>query len=212
VTAKKSNSGLSDKATQLKQTRIDQLRQVQEIILVIEPIFKKASGYQKSQLNLLESVSLGLYDEIDKLAKKAPAEPVTDLVLTQMNEVIRETKELVVDDPYVQRLQEFVAAGDNPQHRDAVVVLRQVRQGLERFHKKLDPLTTKLRNSLSEAQGIEKALQLYLDGHDSILIDELESYGRHISNSLTTKNYPKEFDFSKLDKITIVTYFGDICE
>jgi hypothetical protein len=212
VTARKSNSGLSDQATQLKQTRTAQLRQIQEIIAVIEPILQKASGYQKSQLNLLESVSLGLYDEIDKLAKKAPAEPVTDLVLTQMNEVIRETKELVVDDPYVQRLQEFVPAGDNPQHRDAVVVLRQVRQGLERFHKKLDPLTTKLNNRLSESQGIEKALQLYLDGHDSILIEELESDGRYISSSLTTNNYPKEFDFSKLDKITLATYFGDICE
>jgi hypothetical protein len=212
VTARKSNSGLSDQATQLKQTRTAQLRQIQEIIAVIEPILQKASGYQKSQLNLLKSVSLGLYDEIDKLAKKAPAEPVTDLVLTQMNQVIRETKELVVDDPYVQRLQEFVAAGDNPQHRDAVVVLRQVRQGLERFHKKLDPLTTKLNNRLSESQGIEKALQLYLDGHDSILIEELESDGRYISSSLTTNNYPKEFDFSKLDKITLATYFGDICE
>jgi ElaB/YqjD/DUF883 family membrane-anchored ribosome-binding protein len=130
VTAKKSNSGVSDKVTELKQTRIAQLSQIQEIIAKIEPILKKASGYQKSQVNLLESVSLGLYDEIDKLAKKAPAEPVTDLVFAQMNQVIRETKELVEDDPYVQRLQEFVAAGDNPQHRDAVVVLRQVRQGL----------------------------------------------------------------------------------
>jgi hypothetical protein len=211
VTTKKSNSGVSGKVTELKQTRIAQLSQIQEIIAVIEPILKKASGHQKSKLNLLESVSLGLYDEIDKLAKKAPAEPVTDLVLTQMNEVIRETKELVVDDPYVQRLQEFVAAGDNPQHRDAVVVLRQVRQGLERFHKKLDPLTTKLRNNLREAQAIEKVLQLYLDGYDSILIEELESYGSHISGSLT-KNYPKEFDFEKLDRITIATYFSDIDE
>jgi hypothetical protein len=211
VTAKKSNSGVSDKVTELKQTRIAQLSQIQEIIAKIEPILKKASGHQKSQLTLLESVSLGLYDEIDKLAKKAPAEPVTDLVLTQMNEVIRETKELIEDDPYVQRLQEFVAAGDNPQHRDAVVVLRQVRQGLERFRKKLNPLITKLENSFRDAQGVEKAIQLYLDGYDSILINELESYDRHISISLT-KNYHKEFDFDKLDRITIATYFGDICE
>jgi hypothetical protein len=211
VAAKKSNSGVSDKVTELKQTRIAQLSQIQEIIAKIEPILKKASGHQKSQLTLLESVSLGLYDEIDKLSKKAPAEPVTDLVLTQMNEVIRETKELVEDDPYVQRLQEFVSAGDNPQHRDAVVVLRQVRQGLERFHKKLDPLNTKLKSSLSNAQGIEKVLQLYLDGNDSILTEELEAYGKHVPGFLT-KNYQKEFDFDKLDKITIATYFGDICE
>jgi hypothetical protein len=210
VTARKSNSGLSDKATQLKQTRTAQLSQIQEIISVIEPRLKKASGYQKSQLSLLESVSLGLYDEIDKLAKKAPAEPVTDLVFSEMNQVIRETKELVVEDPYVQRLQEFIAAGDNPQHRDAVVVLRQLRQGLARFHEKLDALIYELRDKYNETDNIKQVLEIYMSGNESISAKDLKAYDIDISDWWLIGNYPnKEFDFSKLDKISIDTRFGN---
>lgn len=212
MAARKSNSGRSDEATQLKQTRTEQLAQIRHIIAVMEPRLQKAIGDQRSQLNLLESVSLGLYDEIDKLAKKAPAEPVTDLVLNQMNEVIRETKELVVDDPYVQRLQEFVPAGDNPQHRDAVVVLRQVRQGLDRFQKQLNSLTSKLEPTLKDAKGIERALQLYIDGNETISKDALKSYETEVSALWLTNGYPHEFDFSKLDRINVATYFGDIHE
>ena len=212
MTTSRSNSSRSDKATQLKQTRTEQLAQIRGIIAVMEPRLQKAIGSQRSQLNLIESVSLGLYDEIDKLAKKAPAEPVTDLVLTKMNEVIKETKELVADDLYVQRLQEFVPAGDNPQHRDAVVVLRQVRQGLERFHKQFDSLTSKLKPTLKDAKGIERAVKLYLNGSESISEEELKSYEMEVSASWLTDNYPKRFVFSKLDKINIATYFGEIYE
>lgn len=208
--ARKSNSGRSDEATQHKQTRTEQLAQICDIIVVIEPRLQKAIGHHRSQLNLLESVSLGLYDEIDKLSKKAPAEPVTDLVLTQMNEVIRETKELVTDDPYVQRLQEFVPAGDNPQHRDAVVVMRQVRQGLDRFRRHLNPLIDNLTTSLDDARGVERALQLYLSGKESVTEKDLQGYDNKVSKSWLTTSYPYDFDFSKLDKINIAAYFGGI--
>jgi hypothetical protein len=206
--AKKSNSGVSDKVTELKQTRISQLSRIKEIIAVIETSLKKASGYQKRQLNLLESVSLGLYDEIDKLAKKAPAEPVTDLVLNQMNDVIKETKELVIDDSYIQRLQEFVAAGDNPQHRDSVVVLRQIRQGLDRFQEKLDDLISKLNWKCTQAKDLEKGLQHYVDGNESISAQYSQNYDIQLPSSLG--NYTEEggFDFSQVDKF-INTYVDE---
>ncbi|MHC5716278.1 MAG: hypothetical protein ACYTX0_30205 [Nostoc sp.] len=209
MTARKSYSGRSDEATRLKETRTEQLAQIRNAIAVIEPHLQEAVGSQKKQLKLLDSVSLGLYEEIDKLSKKAPAEPVTDLVLAQMNEVIRETKELITDDPYVQRLQEFVPAGDNPQHRDAVVVLRQVRQGLDRFRQQLDSLANKLKDSLMNAKGIERALQLNLDGNELITEKDLEDYHTTVSRSWLTTRYPHEFDFSKLDRTNIVAYFGD---
>jgi len=207
VTTRKSNSGRSE-ATQIKQTRTEQLTEIQNIITLIEPRLQKATGLQRNQLKLLESVSLGLYDEIDKLSKKAPAETVTDLFLTQMNEVIRETKELVTDDSYVQRLQEFVPAGDNPENRDAVVVMRQVRQGLARFRHQFDPLAKQLKAHLMDAKGIEKALQLCLEGSDFISEKELKGYNVEVSNSLLTDGYPRSFDFSKLDAIDIDAYFS----
>ncbi|MBD1870242.1 hypothetical protein H6F95_23710 [Cyanobacteria bacterium FACHB-471] len=189
------------------QIRKQQLLEIQNVIAVIEPRLQRVVEYQKSQLNLLESVSLGLYDEIDKLSKKAPVEPVTDLVLEQMNEVIRETKELVANDPYVQRLQEFVPAGDNPQQRDAVVVMRQVRQGLARFRQQLDPLTKQLGGYLTDAKVIEKALRIYLEGHELVSYEKLRSCNLDVSNEWLTHGYPQNFDFRKLDEIDITAYF-----
>ena len=66
------------------------------------------------------------------LTKKAPAESVTDLALNQINDVIRDVKELLQDDPYIQQLVEFIPAGDNPELRDALLVIGQIRQGLKR--------------------------------------------------------------------------------
>jgi hypothetical protein len=88
----------------------------------------------------------GLYDEIDKLAKKAGADQVTDLALEQVNEFVRDAKTLMPEDAYVQRQKEFVAAGDNPEHRDVVFVMRQLRQGLERFDAKVTSLQTRWKS------------------------------------------------------------------
>src|SRR5262245_42515654 len=104
-----------------------------------------------AQIDLLQDVSQGLYEELDKLCKKAPAETITDLALSQINTVIKETKGLVVTDAYVSRLTEFVAAGDNPEHRDVVVVLKQLLLGQVRIRaeikQKLDSHEIKLGNA-----------------------------------------------------------------
>jgi len=77
----------------------------------------------------------GLYQEIDKIYKKAPEEPISVLTLENVNNLIKDTKEIVKDDPYIDRVKEFVPAGDNPEYRDVIIVLRQLRQGLDRFKK-----------------------------------------------------------------------------
>lgn len=194
-------------ASRIKQTREEQFVHIRNIIAELEPQLRKATGYQKDQLRLLKSVSIGLYDEIDKLSKKAPAEPVTDLVLAQMNEVIREAKELIEADPYVQRLQEFTPSGNNPQHRDAVVIMRQLRQGLERFHQPLDLQAKQLRVHLTNATCIELALQLYLAGNPSVTEEDLKAYDVKIPKTWLTGIPAKFFDFGKLDKINIATHF-----
>ncbi len=80
-----------------KQLRLNQSNQIAAIISALQAKLAEMTNNQRKQLALLESVSLGLYEEVDKLSKKAPAELVTDLVLTQTNDIIRETKQLVAD-------------------------------------------------------------------------------------------------------------------
>jgi hypothetical protein len=59
------------------------------------------------------------------------------------------------------------------------------------------------------AKGIETALQLYLDGNESITEKDLKGYNTEVSDSWLTTDYPQKFDFSKLDKINIAAYFGE---
>jgi poly-D-alanine transfer protein DltD len=82
---------------------------------------------------MLQSEIAGLYDEMDKLAKKAPNEPVTNLQLKIVNSFIRKAKFLLTGDNIIDEVEIFVSAGDNPEYRDFVTVLRQIRQGLDKF-------------------------------------------------------------------------------
>lgn len=191
-----------------REVRNKQLAQIEESIAVLERRLHDYRHKQRDQLILLDSVSHGLYDEIDKLAKKAPAEPVTDLALEQINDVIRETKQFIEADPYIQRLNEFVSAGDNPQHRDAVLVLRQIRQGLERFGKQLSSLIELLSFRLKDARGIQVAIQLNLEGNNEVLRDTLKEYGVDVSSEWLHGEFPESANFTRLDKTNIPEYFG----
>jgi hypothetical protein len=99
---------------------------------------------------MLVSEVTGLYDEMDKLAKKAPNEPVTKLQLKILNSFIRKAKQLLSGDIIIDEVEVFVAAGDDPEYRDAVTVLRQIRQGLERFKAKDFVFTKSFKDELSE--------------------------------------------------------------
>lgn len=209
MATRKSDSKRS-KISDIEEKRKEQLEEVRSIVSQLEQQHEEKARTYRKQLDLLESVSLGLYEEIDKLSKKAPADAVTDLLLEQMNEVIKETKELILDDRYIQKLNEFVPAGDNPPHRDAIVVMKQVRQGLDRFKRKLTPLIKQLEEYLETAKGMEVALQLYVDGHTSVENDELKAYNTSVPSAwLKRQGAGLElcFDFNKLDKFKIATLF-----
>lgn len=206
MTPQSSSSKLeSEKA--LREIREKQLAHITPIVDALKKCMVNLVAI-RSQHKLLSSVSLGLYEEVDKLAKKAPAEPVTDLVLTQVNDVIREIKGLVKDDPYVQRLQEFVPAGDNQEQRDFVVVLRQLRQGLQRFEETITPKITDFSKKLEEATTIKLALQVYLKGKRAVSPNDVDEFSFGHSKIWFSGHYGDEhFDWDRLDKIDFDTYF-----
>ncbi len=81
----------------------------------------------------IESFVEGLYEELDKLCKKAPAGSLSDLATDRVNRAVRDTVGFLGEyDGYVRDLREFVPAGSNPEVRDAVLVLREIRQALSR--------------------------------------------------------------------------------
>lgn len=119
-----------------KESREQKKREAQELQMIEDEKRKKElrEGMQeKEAYYLLQSEIVGLYDEMDKFAKKAPNEPVTNLQLKIINSFINKAKLLLTGDNIIDEVEIFVSAGDNPEYRDAVTVLRQIRQGLERF-------------------------------------------------------------------------------
>jgi hypothetical protein len=77
----------------------------------------------------------GLYEELDKIYKKAPEEQISSLTVENINQLIKDTKDIIRDDQYITHIKPFVPAGDNPEYRDAIIILKQLRQGLDRFKK-----------------------------------------------------------------------------
>lgn len=191
--------------------RTEQLNQIELVIQKLETQLKENRKKQK-QLALLTSVSTGLYDEIDKLSKKAPAEPITDLVLEHVNDVIKETKELVLEDPYIQKLNPWVPAGDNPQHRDVVVVLKQLLLGLKRFSTTVTPERDSINFRLDPAKTVCASLKFFLLNKSVPDKSDITGLGINPSAGWFTNNignYGQNpcFDFARLDKTDITNYF-----
>jgi hypothetical protein len=201
----------SQSQSSIKQRRAAQLVEIKRIFGSLSSQIREIHDTKTKKLQLLDSVSLGLYEEVDKLCKKAPAEPITSLVLAQVNDVIRETKQLAEDDSYIQRLNEFVAAGDNPEHRDAVVVLRQIRQGLQRLEESLKILARKLSSQRDEARIIYIALEIFAEGRSVVSEDDFSSYNTELPKSWRVGDYSDySFNFEKLDRLDITNHFGSV--
>jgi hypothetical protein len=89
------------------------------------------SVYQEAEL--VWSALTSLYGEFDKLSKKSPKERVTDLALKNVNDAIVDAKALLGGDRYVDRVTEFIPAGENPQNSDVLLVLSTLQAALERL-------------------------------------------------------------------------------
>ncbi|MDQ4125717.1 MAG: hypothetical protein M3134_08985 [Actinomycetota bacterium] len=82
---------------------------------------------------LLKSELMSLYDEFDKLTKKAPNNRLSPLALETVNALIGDAKALLGGDRYVDRVSQFVAAGETPQNSDVLLVLATLVKALARF-------------------------------------------------------------------------------
>lgn len=200
-----------EKKEALIQHHQKKLEQVRKVISNLESESVRIQECQKKH-HLLTSVMEGLYIEIEKLTKKAPTEQITELALEQINDVIKDTKELIQNDSYVQKLKVFISAGDTPELRDALIVLRQIKQGLERY---FGSWNINIDEQIESAKLLESALELALEGHEPTAILEILKNRRRASGKITFPykweieiNHNKQFNFKLLDSINIEKYFN----
>lgn len=194
----------------LLERRNQQLTVIQSIIVDIKSR-SPALNRSKQQYVLLSSVLEGLYEEIDKQCKKAPGELITDLGLEQVNDIIKAIKELAKDDAYVQKQKEFVAAGDNPQLRDVIIVLKQLAQGLEREKSAWSTRQSTIDDKLKQANTIEVALNHFINSQEPYILERDFALQGVTPSSLwiiVTPNHPQDiFDWNKLDITDLNSYF-----
>ncbi len=208
--AEEAERRIQEEQEALIHLRQKQLEQVRKAISNLESDSLRIQKHEKKR-RLLASVTEGLYIEIEKLTKKAPAEQITELALGQINDVIKDTRELIQNDSYIQKLQVFVSAGDPPELRDALIVLRQIKQGLERYY---GSLNINVGSQIESARFVESVLELVLEGHNpTTILEELESK-RGVLGSIafpdkwkTGTVHRKQFNFELLDSINIDEYF-----
>ncbi len=196
--AKKSASRQVDRSAKLVELR--------QVVVVLNGRIEEIKGHREHR-ELLQSVTTGLYDETDKLCKKAPAEQVTDLLLEQVNQVIGETKEIIKRDPYVQRLNQFVAAGDNPEIRDVVVILRQVQQALDRFAPFLNRTEGETRRKLKEAGVLGEAIEQFQLDATVLMMNVFEDDAAKAAEDWFDQE-TELFDFDRLDETPLKDHFG----
>ena len=162
---------------ELMQRRSEQLTQISEAISSLE-YSQSSSQPNQEKFENLNNVLEGVYDEIDKLSKKRSMDPATDLMVEQVNSIISETQELITGDPYIEKLEIFVPAGDLPEVRDVLFVLRLIHQRMKRFSKRLNQEKEKIGTLLLEAKVIKIALELfqqnYSDNHDHRYYSNIE--------------------------------------
>jgi hypothetical protein len=97
----------------------------------------------------LVSVADGLYEEFDKIGRKWPSMPITERQLGKVNKLLGSVRELLKDeeDEFADALDDFVPAGDMPETRDVVLVLREARDALDRFEREYEPEWRRVRRA-----------------------------------------------------------------
>jgi hypothetical protein len=151
----------------------------------------------------LSSHLKGFYEEIDKLAQRKVRE-ATDLAVAQVNEIVRDAKEIVDGDPYLDRVTEFATADDNPVYPDVLLVARTVQQSLRRSAKRLEEQDKRVAKLLRECRTIAAALELV--GEDGELPSKQEverSLGGRVVESWFYEDSDGE-QYFRLDRLDAV--------
>jgi len=165
------------KSPTLKERRTQKREAIASILDELTIEFGQIQQNQK-QADLLTSVTQGLYEELDKLSKKAPVDEATELVVESVNDVIKDIHVLSPNDAYIQRVKPFVPAGNNPEHRDVILILKQLSQGLKRSIENLKNSEGRLKAKIGVAKGLLVALDLYLQSNETqITEDDLKEKG-----------------------------------
>jgi hypothetical protein len=158
---------------------------------------------------------MGFYDEISRLAKGRTLVEATSLVVEQANDIIRDAKQIVENDVYLDRIKEFVPAGNNPVYPDVLVVSRAVRQSLHRCGIALKRREERALDTLARARTVVGALECFLSDEENGEFGLKNDVARYVSGETDDSCFEWHefedgreliFDFESLDSESVEEY------
>jgi hypothetical protein len=223
--SKKESGELRKEKEQQKREEIHERRsqQLVDARKELEALLADARAFQSivERRDALSDHSKGFYEVVEKLAKGKSLIAVTDLLVEEANNIIRDAKEIITNDVHLNRIKEFVPAGENPVYPDVVVTIRSVRDSLERYRKHLEVRRALVNESLRRANTVIGALEYFLDDEVAEEDKEVPTRGAvqkytngTVSDSCFTQFSDSEdpddvyFDFDRLDEQTISEYLS----
>ena len=150
---------------EVRTRRAEQLRTAEGELTKLEETVRVARE-RKLRHDALSSHLVGFYNEVDKLAKGRSLLEATSLIVEQANDIIRDAKSIVDGDPYLDRIKEFVPAGNNPVYPDVLLVARSVQQCLGRTEKQIADREKRATKMRREARTIVAALKVFADQNE----------------------------------------------
>ncbi len=143
------------------------------------------------------------YGEVDKLAKGNRQIEATTLTVDQANEIIRDAKTIVVGDVYLDRVKEFVPAGENAVYPDVLMVAATVQAAVRRAKSVLSEEETRLFETWRNAGTIAAAIRLILEtGEQPLWTEVKDALGEKPAKQWFFKADDERvyFDINRLDK------------
>jgi hypothetical protein len=199
----------ADKEAELRRRRTEQLETIRAAAEGLRDAVRSARDKSEQGETLANHLS-GFYEEVDKLAKGKALLEATDLTVEHVNHIVRDAKVLIEGDAYLDRIKEFVPAGNNPLYPDVLLTTRAVQQAVSRFQSRLVSRRQDLILRLREAETIVRALQLFLDndGHIATKEDVATMIDHPAAEWFRGAYASSEFDFLRLDNRDMVAYLS----
>lgn len=195
----------------LAAKRLEQLNVVSAAVDVLDRDLEMARRRETTRSDLLDHAT-GFYEEVEKLGRGKSLMEATPLAVTEANDIVRDAKTLIKGDAYLDRVKEFVPAGNNPTYPDVVITIKTILHALGRAESRFEEATEAIGKRLAEALLLQEALRLYCEGEESVSREELSELTDTSLDKEWFHGYPQEFAFELLDDLDLAAHLANDIE
>ncbi len=217
-----SSKGRNRKKVQNLEKRSEQLVEAQAVHTQLVKALKIEQENFRLSKELMDH-SDGFYLEINKLAKGRTPLSASPLVRQTANDIISDAKKLikVKEDIHMDRIKEFVPAGDEPTYPDILVVTGSVKHCLQRHKEKQNERIKSTQTKLRICNTVIGALEYVLEDEEASVEEKefptkeaLAIYTDGSISSLCFEEYSDSsdtyFDFERLDSAKLKDYINTL--